>query len=130
MGFGEAVSTCFSQYATFTGRAIRAEYWYWVLFCSLAGAILTLVEVVISDTAGSALGWLFDLATIVPTIAVAARRLHDIDRSGWWQLLGFIPIIGWVILLVWFSQDGTRAATGSADPNADNISDSTAGRPP
>jgi uncharacterized membrane protein YhaH (DUF805 family) len=110
MGLGEAVGTCFSKYATFTGRVTRAEYWYWVLFCSLAGTTFMLIEVVISDSAGSVLGWLFDLATIVPTIAVTARRLHDIDRSGWWQLLAFIPIIGWVILLVWFSQDGTRGS--------------------
>ncbi len=107
MELTDAIRTCFSKYATFMGRSERPEYWYWVLFCFIAGVVFWVIQAVISHIGGAALSWLFHLATIVPTIAVAARRLHDTDRSGWWQLLGFIPIIGWIVLLVWFAQPGT-----------------------
>lgn len=107
MGFADAVSTCFGKYGDFGGRAVRSEYWYWVLFGVIVGVILALVQVFVSERGGTVLGWVFDLATIVPSIAVAARRLHDIDRSGWWQLLAFVPVIGWIILIVWFCQAGT-----------------------
>jgi uncharacterized membrane protein YhaH (DUF805 family) len=110
MGFRDAISTGFSKYATFTGRAARPEYWYWVLFCVLAAIVFMIIQTVISRFGGQMLSWLFDLATIVPSIAVAARRLHDTDRTGWWQLLGFIPIIGWIVLLVWLCQPGTPGA--------------------
>jgi uncharacterized membrane protein YhaH (DUF805 family) len=78
-----------------------------VLFCIIAGIVFWFIGVVISHLGGAVLGWIFDLATIVPSIAVAARRLHDTDRTGWWQLLGFVPVIGWIILLVWLCQPGT-----------------------
>ena len=110
MGFGDAISSCFSKYATFTGRAERSEYWYWVLFGTIGGVVFAIISVLISHIGGAVLGWVFDLATIIPTIAVAARRLHDTDRSGWWQLLGFVPVVGWIILLVWFSQPGAPGA--------------------
>jgi uncharacterized membrane protein YhaH (DUF805 family) len=107
MGLGDAVNTCFSKYATFSGRATRSEYWYWVLFTVLVAIGLAIVEVVITNLGGQILSAIFDLATIIPSIAVASRRLHDIDRSGWWQLLFFIPVIGWLVLLYWFVQSGT-----------------------
>ena len=113
MGFGEAISTCFSNYATFTGRATRLNIGIGSCSASLPPSSSRSSG---GDfrTGGQTLGWLFNLATIVPTIAVATRRLHDTDRSGWWQLLGFIPMIGWIILLVWFCQPGTRL-TGSCN---------------
>lgn len=110
MGFGDAISTCFAKYATFTGRASQPEYWYWVVFGVIAAIVFAIIQIAISFRGGQVLGWLFDLATIVPSIAVAARRLHDTDRSGWWQLLAFVPVVGWIILLVWFCQTGTRGS--------------------
>jgi uncharacterized membrane protein YhaH (DUF805 family) len=107
MDFGEAISTCFSKYATFAGRATRPEYWYWVLFSVIASLIFGVVQLGVSVEGGQALGLIFNLATLVPSIAVAARRLHDTDRSGWWQLLVFIPVIGWILLLIWLAQRGT-----------------------
>ena len=107
MGFSEAISSCFSNYATFTGRSTRPEYWYWALFCTIGGIVLWFIAVAIAHVGGLILDWVFRLATIVPSIAVGARRLHDTDRSGWWQLLAFVPVIGWIILLVWYCQPGT-----------------------
>lgn len=98
MTFVESVRTCFSKYADFSGRAQRPEFWWWALF-NLVG---TMALGVISDKLSLA----FTVATFVPYIAVSARRLHDTDRSGWMQLIGFIPIVGWIIMIVWLAQEG------------------------
>ena len=116
MSFGEAISVCFSKYATFSGRAARPEYWYWVLFTVLASVIFVLIELNASANAGRALDAIFNIATVIPSIAVAARRLHDTDRSGWWQLLVFIPVIGWVLLLIWLCQPGTPGGNRFSSP--------------
>lgn len=76
MGFGEAITTCFKKYVTFTGRARRSEYWWWYLFCCILN-LLSYIPVV---------GPIFPLALILPQLAVTVRRLHDIGRSGWWIL--------------------------------------------
>ena len=98
MTFGESIKTCFTKYADFTGRASRSEYWWWFLFLVLGNIAASLI----SETVNG----LFSLATILPTVAVGCRRLHDIDKSGWWQLLNFLPIIGWIVLLYWAVQEG------------------------
>lgn len=110
MGFGEAISTCFGRYGTFSGRAVRSEYWFWVLFTVGVLIILNIIQFTVSPIGGSLLLLLFEVATLVPSIAVAARRLHDTDRSGWWQLLAFVPVVGFIILLVWYCQPGTAGA--------------------
>ena len=98
MTFVESISTCFTKYATFTGRATRSEYWWWILFTVLA----SIATGFISQTASG----IFSLVTLLPSLAVAARRLHDTDRTGWLQLLWFIPVIGWILLLIWLVQEG------------------------
>ena len=95
MTFIDSIKTCFSKYADFTGRASRSEFWWWALFTIIASISLS----VISDK----LPLLFSLATLIPYIAVTTRRLHDIDKSGWMQLVGLIPIIGWIIMIVWLA---------------------------
>jgi uncharacterized membrane protein YhaH (DUF805 family) len=110
MGFGGAIATCFRKYVDFTGRARRAEYWWFVLFyCLLIGA-LTIVDVMVMSAraGGGVLSSLASLALFLPTLAVAVRRLHDTDRTGWWVLIGFIPLIGWIIYLVFVCQRGTE----------------------
>jgi len=97
MTFTDSIKTCFNKYATFDGTASRSEYWWFMLFLVLGSAAAN----VVSET----LGILFSLATILPSIAAACRRLHDTDRSGWWQLIWIVPVIGWIILIVFLVQD-------------------------
>src|SRR4051812_46512456 len=103
MTFGESIGTCFRKYAEFKGRASRSEFWWFMLFTFLAQAAGS----VISDKLGALIG----LALLLPILAVGWRRAHDIDKSGWWQLISLIPIIGWIIVIYWFAQ------VGSAQPN-------------
>jgi len=96
MNFFDAIKTCCVKYVDFSGRAARSEFWYFVLFILVAEICLSAVSVRL---------WLaFVLAMILPRFAVAARRLHDTGRAAWWLLLVLIPVIGWIVLLVWFSQ--------------------------
>ncbi|WP_431258916.1 DUF805 domain-containing protein [Roseateles chitinivorans] len=96
MNFSDSIQTCLRKYADFTGTASRPEFWWFFLFLALGSAILG----VFSDK----LSLVFTLLTLLPNIAVNARRLHDIDRSGWWQLVWFIPLIGWIVMIYWLVQ--------------------------
>ena len=111
MEFPEAAKSGFKHYATFSGRATRSEYWYWVLFIILVSAGMRVLDVVafganIHDPGTLyPLSTLFSLTTLLPSLAVAARRLHDINRSGWWLLILLIPLIGFIVFLVWACQE-------------------------
>jgi uncharacterized membrane protein YhaH (DUF805 family) len=108
MGFGGAIKTVFSKYATFSGRARRPEYWWWYLFYFLVLLGLQIIDGVIAVAGGPPVFSLLGvLAFFVPTIAVACRRLHDTDRSGWMQLIVLIPLVGFIILIVFLCQRGT-----------------------
>ena len=96
------------QYATFSGRARRAEYWTFSLINIAIIILLTLVETGFSGE-DSLLATVYSLATTLPGIAVSARRMHDIGRSGWWMLIGIIPILGWIWLLVLALRDSEPA---------------------
>ena len=104
MSFGQAIRSCWNKYFDFSGRARRSEYWWWKLFVFLGLIIFDIVD----GLAGfGILSLLFLLAVILPSIAVEVRRLHDIDRSGWWYLLNFVPILGFIVLLIWYVRPGT-----------------------
>jgi uncharacterized membrane protein YhaH (DUF805 family) len=107
MNFGQAIASGFRNYVGFAGRAARSEYWYWVLF-AIIGATVTgiLDQAMFSEAEISPLNSIFGLITFLPGLAVAVRRLHDIDRTGWWFLIA-LTIIGLIILLVWACQKGT-----------------------
>jgi uncharacterized membrane protein YhaH (DUF805 family) len=92
------------KYATFTGRAHRTEYWMFVLVYFVIAIVLGVVDSIVT---GGLLGGLFALALLVPSIAVAVRRLHDTSRSGWWLLIGFVPLVGFIVLLVFMCLDST-----------------------
>ncbi len=108
MDFTTAVRTCLSKYADFSGRARRSEYWYFVLFNLVVGIVASILDNILGtdmDTGSGVIGGLASLALLLPGLAVGVRRLHDISRSGWWILVGLIPLVGWIILIVWFVQD-------------------------
>ena len=95
------------KYADFSGRARRKEYWFFVLWYLIITIILAIIDAVLGLRIGNAgvLQSLYALALLIPSLAVGARRLHDIGRTGWWLLIGLIPVIGWIVLLVFFFTD-------------------------
>ena len=99
----------FKQYATFDGRAQRAEYWYFMLFYFIGFIIVTIVDSFIGtynvEAGMGVLGGIFMLVHFLPSIGVSIRRLHDIGKSGWWYLLILIPLIGSIVLLIFFVLD-------------------------
>lgn len=109
MGFADAVKTVFSRYATFSGRAGRPEFWFFALFCFIVNIVIGIIGM-FADTVSTILSIIFALGTIIPSIAVGARRLHDTDRSGWWQLIGIVPIVGIIVLIVFYVLKGTDGA--------------------
>lgn len=92
------------KYAEFTGRARRSEYWYF----ALANFIIAIILGIIQRGVGiiGIISMLYSLAILIPSIAVGVRRLHDTNRSGWWLLLAFIPLVGAIILIIFFVQEG------------------------
>ncbi len=99
------------QYVNFSGRARRAEYWYFVLFNFLIslglGFILGFVDALLGNNSSgiNILSLIYSLVVFLPALSVSIRRLHDTGRSGWWLLIGLIPLIGTIVLIVFFAQD-------------------------
>jgi uncharacterized membrane protein YhaH (DUF805 family) len=121
------------QYVDFSGRARRTEYWMFTLFNLIISVVLGVVDRALGfgSFTGSAsggvgfsaslglLGGLYALAVLLPSLGVAVRRLHDTDRSGWWLLIALIPLIGGIVLLVFFVLEGTRGPNRHGpDPKA------------
>jgi uncharacterized membrane protein YhaH (DUF805 family) len=102
------------KYAVFNGRARRKEYWMFFLFNIIIAVVLGIVEGIVGGP--GVLGALYGLAVLLPGIGVSIRRLHDTDRSGWWLLIGLVPLIGAIVLLVFFVQD-SQAAENQHGPN-------------
>jgi uncharacterized membrane protein YhaH (DUF805 family) len=99
------------KYAVFSGRARRKEYWYFVLFNIIVAIVLSLIDLLLGTFSSASniglLSGIYGLAVIIPTLAVTVRRLHDIDRTGWWILINLIPLIGTIVLLVFEVTPGT-----------------------
>ena len=106
MNFQQAVTTCFSKYVDFSGRATRSEYWWFVL----AYVILAIVGGLIHEY----VYYIVVLAFLLPMLAAGARRLHDIGKSGWWLLLGLIPLVG--LVLLYFAVQPTQPETNLYGP--------------
>ncbi|WP_322987126.1 DUF805 domain-containing protein, partial [Klebsiella pneumoniae] len=100
--YQQAIFTCFKKFADFKGRARRREFWYFELFCVLLSLLLSFMN---EDLATLAM-----LITLIPNIAVNVRRLHDINRSGWWMLIALVPIVGVLLLLFWAAHEGNPLA--------------------
>jgi uncharacterized membrane protein YhaH (DUF805 family) len=113
MNFGQAIQAGFRHYLNFAGRARRSEYWYWMLFATL----VQLAADLLSGSGESLASLVVTLIVLLPSLAIGVRRLHDIDKSGWFLLLWFIPLIGWVVLIVWACRPGTAGPNRfGADP--------------
>jgi uncharacterized membrane protein YhaH (DUF805 family) len=111
MSFVEAVRSVYGNYAKFDGRALRSEFWWFVLFYVLVSVVVIVVASIggirsTTYTIGLVGLAIFGLLTLIPYLAVSVRRLHDTNRSGWWLLLSFVPF-GSLVLLIMFALDGT-----------------------
>ena len=108
MDFGQAIASGFQGYVRFAGRSSRSEYWFWVLFVLIAAGIAGVLDAFLfpGSVKVGLIRLIWTLAVILPGIAVSVRRLHDIGKPGWWYLLVLIPIIGWIILIVWACRSG------------------------
>ena len=125
MGFMDAVKTCFQNYANFSGRARRSEYWYFCLFNILVSGVLGLLGNIAGQGFIASLlngvASLYSLAAFIPGLAVAWRRLHDIGKSGGYWFFILIPLAGPIILLVWLATAGNVGDNAyGPDPKAQN----------
>lgn len=110
MDFKTAIITCLTKYVDFDGRASRSEFWWFFLFQFLVVVILSVLL--------SILGTIASLALLLPGLGASVRRLHDIGKSGWWILIGLIPLIGWLIALYWAVQPSQPESNNWGAPSA------------
>jgi uncharacterized membrane protein YhaH (DUF805 family) len=131
MEFQEAIRSGFRNYVNFSGRALRSEFWFWILFTIAGGLAAEVLDYALIPgwVTYSPFSGVFEIATFLPGLAVSVRRLHDIDRTGWWLLLGLVPLVGLVVLLVWWCTKGSRGYNRfGADPQPAEFSRHGAGR--
>ena len=103
--FKEAVVSALQQnYCNFSGRASRSEFWWFALFNFILSAVISIVFCWSQNTMNIVTG-IVNLALLLPSLGLAVRRLHDIGKSGWWIFISIIPIIGWILLIVWYCKD-------------------------
>jgi uncharacterized membrane protein YhaH (DUF805 family) len=118
----EAVRMSLARYASFGGRARRSEYWNVTLFHLLAILLANVISYLVmlaTPALGFTLYSILIFGMLLPHVAVSVRRLHDVNRTGWWYLVGCVPLLGAIVLLVWFCTDGTRGPNRfGADPKA------------
>jgi uncharacterized membrane protein YhaH (DUF805 family) len=103
----------------FRGRALRSQYWWWTLFVVIVTLLANWADTLVSGTDFGQTGVIsiiVGLGLFLPGLSVAIRRLHDTNRRGWWILIGLIPIIGWIILFIWFVSRGTEGDNNYGPP--------------
>ena len=118
MDFQTSIKTCFKKYAEFSGRASRSELWWFALFCLIGGIVTSIIDTMVlgySTEGYGPINLVFSIITALPTISVACRRLHDINRTGWWQLI-MITIIGLIPLIIWWATEGTKKNNSYGKP--------------
>ena len=107
MNFTQSISFCFSNYANFNGRGRRSEYWWFYLFTWMLAVGGSVLDFTTTGYGYGFLYWMTAIATFIPAIAAGARRLHDVNKSGWWQLIS-LTIIGILPLVIWMATEGTK----------------------
>ena len=118
MDFQTSIKTCFSKYADFSGRALRSELWFFALFVVLGSIVTAILDVMVlgySVESYGPLNLIFSVALILPSISVTARRLHDINKSGWWQLIE-LTIIGILLIIIWNATEGKKKKNRFGNP--------------
>ena len=105
MTFVQAIQSGFRNYANFMGRSRRSAFWWWVLFQFLALMVAAVLDSVIRTPL---FYMLTALGLLLPALALEIRRLHDTNRSGWWVFISLVPIVGIILLIVWWCGEGTR----------------------
>jgi uncharacterized membrane protein YhaH (DUF805 family) len=118
MTFTEAIRSGFDHYVKFNGRASRPAYWWWFLFAILVAACASIIDAAIGSF--GVISGIAGLALLLPGLSVAIRRLHDTDRTGWWILIGLIPIIGFIVLLVFYLQKSDPGDNRFGPPPAES----------
>lgn len=115
----EAFQRGIQNYTNFEGRANRPEFWWWVLAVFVINFVVGIIDAILGLQVGGVgiLGTVVTLALLLPGIAIAVRRLHDTNRSGWWLLLWFICFIGWIVLIIFYVQEGTPGANDHGEPS-------------
>ena len=120
--------TVLKKYAVFSGRATRSEFWFFVLFNIIISFVLGFIDGMIGGPGTKEsigiLGSIYSLAVLLPSIGVTVRRLHDTNRSGWWILIGLLPIIGGIVLIIFAAMDST--ADNKYGPNPKGMRTATA----
>jgi uncharacterized membrane protein YhaH (DUF805 family) len=107
MQFRDAIRSGFRNYVTFSGRASRSEFWYWTLFGFLVAAVSSILDSALFPSMSTGpISAITSLLLLLPGLAVSVRRLHDLDRTGWWILIT-LTIIGLIVLLIWDCTKGT-----------------------
>ena len=118
MDFQTSIKTCFNKYADFSGRALRSEFWFFCLFGLLGGIITAIIDVMVLGYSAESYGpinLIFTVAIILPSIAVTTRRLHDMNKSGWWQLIE-LTIIGILLIIIWCATEGENKKNKYGSP--------------
>jgi uncharacterized membrane protein YhaH (DUF805 family) len=123
MTLTQSVSSCFKNYATLKGRASRSEFWFFYLFIIIVSPVLSIITSFAADsgseiitTLWAGLYVIFYLAVLLPSLAVTVRRLHDVNESGWWLLIYFLPVIGIFVLLYCWCKAGDSNENNYGSP--------------
>jgi uncharacterized membrane protein YhaH (DUF805 family) len=122
--FAEAVRSGFDHYVKFDGRASRPAFWWWFLFGILVGIGAAIIDAIIGSF--GVVSGLAGLALLLPNLSVAIRRLHDTDHTGWWVLIGLIPIIGFIVLLIFYLRQSDPGENRYGPPPAEGVAAPTA----
>jgi uncharacterized membrane protein YhaH (DUF805 family) len=111
MNFVEAIASGFRNYVTFGGRAARSEFWYWTLFVFILTIVTGILDraMFLDEGTTGPITLVASIVTLLPSIAMGVRRLHDIDRTGWWYLI-VLTLVGVILLIIWACQRGTPGA--------------------
>jgi uncharacterized membrane protein YhaH (DUF805 family) len=109
MSPADAISTCFSKYVDFSGRATRAEYWWWMLIMGGGGSV-------VGEFINPVVALIVSVALLLPGLAVTVRRLHDIDKSGGWMLVGLVPFVGLLVLVIFYAKRGSPGTNSYGPP--------------